>query len=148
MARSSAATVEEYLRELPEERAEALRAVRRVILDHLPPGYVETMNWGMICYEVPLARCPDTYNKQPLMFAGLASQKRHMGLYLMCVYSHQGTRAEFEERVKASGKKLDMGKSCVRFRKLEDLPLEVVGETIASTPVEEYIQLYRDSRRK
>ena len=148
MARSSAATVEEYLRELPEERAKALRAVRQVILDHLPPGYVETINWGMICYEVPLARCPDTYNKQPLMFAGLASQKRHMGLYLMCVYSHQGSRAEFEEKFRASGKKLDMGKSCVRFRKLEDLPLEVVGETIAATSVEEYIQLYRDSRRK
>ncbi|MCY3757368.1 MAG: DUF1801 domain-containing protein, partial [Acidobacteria bacterium] len=115
MARSSAATVEEYLQELPEERAETLRAVRRVILQHLPPGYVETMNWGMICYEVPLARCPDTYNKQPLMFAGLASQKHHMGLYLMCVYSHQGSRAEFEEKFRASGKKLDMGKSCVRF---------------------------------
>lgn len=148
MARSSAATVEEYLRELPEERAEALRAVRQVILDHLPPGYVETMNWGMICYEVPLTRCPDTYNKQPLMFAGLASQKRHMGLYLMCVYSHQGSRAEFEEKFRTSGKKLDMGKSCVRFKKLEDLPLEVIGETIAATSVEEYIQLYRDSRRK
>ena len=106
------------------------------------------MNWGMICYEVPLARCPDTYNKQPLMFAGLASQKHHMGLYLMCVYSHQGSRAEFEEKFRASGKKLDMGKSCVRFKKLEDLPLEVVGETIAATSVEEYIQLYRDSRRK
>ena len=148
MARSSAATVEEYLRELPEERAKALRAVRQVILDHLPPGYVETMNWGMICYEVPLARCPDTYNKQPLMFAGLASQKRHMGLYLMCVYSHQGSRAEFEEKFRASGKKLDMGKSCVRFKKLDDLPLEVIGETIAATSVEAYIQLYRDSRRK
>lgn len=148
MATSSAATVEEYLQELPEERAEALRAVRRVILDHLPPGYVETMNWGMICYEVPLARCPDTYNNQPLMLAGLASQKRHMGLYLMCVYSHQDSRAEFEEKFRASGKKLDMGKSCVRFRKLEDLPLEVVGETIAATSVEEYIQLYRDSRTR
>lgn len=148
MARSSAATVEEYLQELPGERAEALRVVRRVILDHLPPGYVETMNWGMICYEVPLALCPDTYNKQPLMFAGLASQKHHMGLYLMCVYSHQGSRASFEEKFRASGKKLDMGKSCVRFKKLEDLPLEVVGETIAATPVEDYIQVYRESRRK
>ena len=148
MARSSAATVEEYLQELPGERAEAVSAVRRVILDHLPPGYVETMNWGMICYEVPLALCPVTYNKQPLMFAGLASQKRHMGLYLMCVYSHQGSRAAFEEKFRASGKKLDMGKSCVRFKKLEDLPLEVIGETIAATPVEDYIQLYRDSRRK
>lgn len=148
MARSSAATVEEYLQELPPERAEALRAVRRVILNHLPPGYVETMNWGMICYEVPLARCPDTYNKQPLMYAALASQKRHMGLYLMCVYSHQGSRAAFEEKFRASGKKLDMGKSCVRFRKLEDLPLEVIGETVASTSVEEYIQQYRESRTR
>jgi len=148
MARSSAATVEEYLQELPEARAETLRAVRQVILDHLPPGYVETMNWGMICYEVPLARCPDTYNKQPLMFAGLASQKHHMGLYLMCVYSHQGSREGFEEKFRASGKKLDMGKSCVRFRKLEDLPLEIIGETIAATPVEEYIQLYRESRTR
>ena len=148
MARSSAATVEEYLQQLPEERAEALRAVRQVILEHLPPGYVETMNWGMICYEVPLTRCPDTYNKQPLMFAGLASQKRHMSVYLMCVYSHQGSKAAFEEKFRASGKKLDMGKSCVRFKKLEDLPLEVIGETIAATPVEDYIQLYRESRTK
>lgn len=148
MARSSAATVEEYLQELPPERAEALRTVRRVILEHLPPGYVETMNWGMICYEVPLALCPDTYNKQPLMFAGLASQKRHMAVYLMCVYSHQGSRAGFEEKFRASGKKLDMGKSCVRFRKLEDLPLEVIGETVAATSVEEYIQMYRESRTR
>ena len=148
MARSSAATVEEYLQELPGERAETLSAVRRVILDHLPPGYVETMNWGMICYEVPLALCPDTYNKQPLMFAGLASQKRHIGLYLMCVYSHQGSRARFEEKFRASGKKLDMGKSCVRFKRLEDLPLDVIAETIAATPVEDYIQLYRESRTK
>ena len=148
MARSSAATVEEYLQELPRERAEALGAVRRVVLDHLPPGYVETMNWGMICYEVPLARCPDTYNKQPLMYAALASQKHHMGLYLMCAYSHQGSRAWFEAKFRASGKKLDMGKSCVRFKKVEDLPLAVIGETIAGTSVEEYIQLYRESRTR
>ena len=148
MARSSAATVEDYLQELPRECAVALRAVRRVILDHLPPGYVETMNWGMICYEVPLARCPDTYNKQPLMYAALASQKHHIGLYLMCVYSHQGSREGLEAKFRASGKKLDMGKSCVRFKKLEDLPLAVIGETIAATSVEEYIQLYRESRRK
>ena len=148
MARSSAATVEEYLRELPAERADALRAVRQVILDHLPPGYAETMNWGMICYEIPLERCPDTYNKQPLMYAALASQKHHMGLYLMCVYSHQGSRAGFEAKFRASGKKLDMGKSCVRFKKLEDLPLAVIGETIAGTSVEEYIQRYRESRTR
>jgi hypothetical protein len=143
-----AGSVEDYLGELPWERREALQEVRKVVLDNLPAGYVETMNWGMICYEVPLAICPDTYNKQPLMFAGLASQKRHMGLYLMCVYSHQGSRDAFEEKFRASGKKLDMGKSCVRFKRLDDLPLEVIGETIAATPVEAYIQLYRESRRK
>jgi hypothetical protein len=148
MVRSSAATVEEYLQEIPEERAEALRAVRRVVLDHLPPGYVETMNWGMICYEVPLARCPDTYNKQPLMYAGLASQKHHLAVYLMCVYSHQESRIWFEERFKASGKKLDMGKSCVRFRRVEDLPLDLIAETVAGTSVEDYIRFYEASRRR
>ena len=116
MVRSAAATVEEYVQELAPDRREDVQAVRKLVLDNLPPGYVETMNWGMITYEIPLDRYPDTYNGQPLMYAALASQKRYMSLYLMCVYSHQESRIWFEERFKASGKKLDMGKSCVRFR--------------------------------
>ena len=148
MARSMAGSVEDYLQELPRERREVLQAVRKVVLDNLPAGYVETMNWGMITYEIPLERYPDTYNKRPLMYAALASQKNHMSLCLMCVYSHKESRVRFEEKFKASGKKLNMGKSCVRFKRLEDLPLDVVGEAIAGTSVDAYIRFYQESRTK
>ncbi len=148
MVRSAAATVEEYVQELAPDRREDIQAVRELVLDNLPPGYVETMNWGMITYEIPLDRYPDTYNGQPLMYAALASQKRYMSLYLMCVYSHQESRIWFEERFKASGKKLDMGKSCVRFRRVEDLPLDLIAETVAGTSVEDYIRFYEASRRR
>ena len=148
MAGSTAGSVEDYLQELPRERREVLQAVRKVVLDNLPAGYVETMNWGMISYEIPLERYPDTYNKRPLMYAALASQKNYMSLYLMCVYSHKESRVRFEEEFKASGKKLNMGKSCVRFKRLEDLPLDVVGEAIAGTSVDAYIRFYQESRTK
>ncbi|MDE0434123.1 MAG: DUF1801 domain-containing protein [Bryobacterales bacterium] len=148
MARSKADSVEDYLGELPRERREALQEVRKVVLDNLPAGYVETMNWGMITYEIPLERYPDTYNKRPLMYAALASQKNHMSLHLMCVYSHKESRIRFEEKFKASGKKLNMGKSCVRFKRLEDLPLDVVGDAIAGTSVDAYIRIYQESRTK
>lgn len=148
MARSMAGSVEDYLGELPRERREALQEVRKVVLDNLPAGYVETMNWGMITYEIPLERYPDTYNKRPLMYAALASQKNHMSLHLMCVYSHKESRIRFEEKFKASGKKLNMGKSCVRFKRLEDLPLDVVGDAIAGTSVDAYIRIYQESRTK
>ena len=148
MVRSAAATVEEYLLELSPDRREGIQAVRQVFLDNLPPGYVETMNWGMITYEIPLDRYPKTYNKQPLMYAALASQKRHMAVYLMCVYSHAESRTRFVERFKASGKKLDMGKSCVRFRRVEDLPLDLIAETVAGTSVEDYIKFYEASRKR
>ena len=146
MVRSAAATVEEYLGELSVERREALEAVRAVALANLPEGYVEAMNWGMISWEVPLERYPNTYNKQPLMYAALASQKNYMSLYLMCVYADDGDRARFEERFRASGKRLDMGKSCVRFRRVEDLPMDLIGEVIASTSVDDYIRRYEEAR--
>lgn len=148
MARSAAATVEEYLGELSAERREAMEAVREVALANLPEGYAEAMNWGMISWEVPLERYPDTYNKQPLMYAALASQKNYMSLYLMCVYAHDDDRTWFEERFRASGKKLDMGKSCVRFKRVEDLPMDLIAETIASTSVDEYIRRYEAARKR
>lgn len=148
MARSAAATVEEYLGELSEERREAMEAVREVALANLPEGYAEAMNWGMISWEVPLERYPNTYNKQPLMYAALASQKNYMSLYLMCVYAHEDDKAWFETRFRASGKKLDMGKSCVRFRRVEDLPMDLIAETIASTSVDEYIRRYEAARKR
>jgi uncharacterized protein YdhG (YjbR/CyaY superfamily) len=138
--RSSASTVEEYLVELPEERREAIQAVRRIILENLPEGYEEAMNWGMITYQVPLETYPDTYNGQPLMYAALSSQKNHMAVYLTGIYMDEGARAEFEAAYRATGKRYDAGKSCARFRKLEDLPLELIGESIARLSVAEFVE--------
>ena len=148
MARSNAATVREYLNELAPERREQMATVRQVVLENLPEGYQEAMNWGMISWEIPLARYPDTYNGQPLMYAALASQKNYMSLYLMCVYSHDDTRTDFEMRFKESGKKLNMGKSCVRFKKVEDLPMDLIADTISSTSVDDYIQSYEAARKR
>ncbi|MBT8479200.1 MAG: DUF1801 domain-containing protein [Gemmatimonadetes bacterium] len=137
---SKATTVEEYLATLPAERREAIETVRAKILEDLPDGYEEVMNWGMIAYEVPLERYPDTYNKQPLAFAALASQKNHMAVYLTGIYISDEARDEFEQAYRATGKRFDVGKSCVRFKKLDDLPLDLIGETVASLPVERLIK--------
>ena len=148
MAKSDATTVEAYLDELPDERRAVVAAVRDTIRARLPAGYEEAMRWGMICYEVPQARYPDTYNGQPLCYASLAAQKGHYALYLTCAYSDPAHAAWLEREFQAAGKRLDMGKSCVRFKRLEDLPLPVVGEAIASTPPERFIALYEASRTK
>ena len=138
--RSRASTLEEYLGELPEERRKAVEAVRRVILKNLPEGYEEVMNWGMITYQVPLETYPDTYNKKPLMYAALAAQKNHMAVYLTAIYMDEEAGRGFEAAYRATGKRYDVGKSCVRFKKLEDLPLELIGESIASLPVSEFVE--------
>ena len=140
------ATAEEYIAGLPKERADQISRLREMILQRLPAGYTEEMGFGMITYVIPLKTYPDTYNGHPLMYAALASQKRHMAIYLMNVYGDDETLQWFTEGFAASGKKLDMGKSCVRFKKLEDLPLDLIGETIARTPAAEYIACYEASR--
>ena len=118
--RSDATTVDEYLSELGDDRRGALSAVRQVILDNLPDGYEEIMQYGMISYVVPLDVLADTYNGQPLMYIALASQRQYMSLYLTNVYGDESVEKWFKERYLATGKKLNMGKSCVRFRKLDD----------------------------
>ena len=145
---STAASPAEYLRSLPDDRRPAIEAVRRVVNDSLPPGYEEAMNWGMITWQVPLATYPDTYNGQPLMYAGLASQKRYMALHLMGVYTSPAAREAFEAAYRATGKRFDAGKACVRFRKLDDLPLDLVAETIAALPADELVRLAQAARRK
>ena len=144
--RSEANSVEEYLSELPEERRAALELVRQVILKNLPNGYEEVMNWGMITYQVPLSTYPDTYNKKPLMYAALASQKNHMAVYLIGIYMDDQTRQGFEAKYLATGKKYDVGKSCVRFRKLEDLPLPLIGEAIAAYSVDAFVNQWKQLR--
>ncbi len=148
MVWSSAQTVEEYLAELAPDRREAINAVRKVILDNLPTGYEEMMQFGMIGYVIPLERYPVTYNKQALQYAALASQKHYMSVYLMNVYGDPDSEQWFAEQYRASGKKLDMGKSCVRFKKLDDLPLDLIGRAIARTPVDAYIEVYEAARGK
>jgi len=137
--RSDAGTVEEYLAGLTPERRDAIETVRREILTHLPEGYEEVMNWGMVTYQVPLETFPDTYNGRPLMYAALASHKNHMAVYLTTVYAQEETRQAFLAAYRATGKKLDMGKSCVRFKKLDDLPLGLIGKTIAGTGVDTFV---------
>ena len=144
--RSSASTVDQYLSELPDDRRQAVEAVRRTILENLPDGYEEMMNWGMITYQVPLETYPDTYNGKPLMYAALASQKNYVSVYLMGIYMDDDARREFEAGYKATGKRYDVGKSCVRFRKLDDLPLPLVGESIASLGVEEFVKGIKEVR--
>lgn len=146
MATSRATTVDAYLAELPPERRTVVERVLEVVRANLPRGYDESMAWGMISWSIPLARYPDTYNKQPLSYLCLAAQKNHYALYLNCLYADADANAWFAEAFAASGKKLDMGKSCLRFRKLEDLPLDVVGQAIARTTPDEYIAMYERSR--
>ena len=142
---SKAKSVDEYLETLPEDRRAALTKIRAVIRKNLPKGFTEQMQYGMIGYVVPHKVYPAGYHcnpKEPLPFAGLASQKNHMALYAMAVYQspelEQWVRAEFAAR----GKKLDMGKSCLRFKKLEDLPLDLIGELFRRVPVATYIERY------
>ena len=146
MARSEAKTVEEYLNELTDDRRETVEAVRDVVNSNLPDGYEETVQFGMISYVVPLERYPKTYNRQALQYAALASQKNYVSLYLMNVYGNEETERWFVDRYRASGKRLDMGKACVRFKSIDDLPLDLIGETIARTPVDDFIALYEKAR--
>lgn len=147
---SKAKTVKEYLAELPPERKAAIQAVRKVILKNLPKGCEEIMQYGMIGYVVPHSVYPPGYHcdpKQPLPFMGLASQKNHMAIYMMGIYMDKETESWFTKAYKASGKKLNMGKSCVRFKKLEELALEVIGRAVGRTPVKEYIAQYEKARK-
>jgi uncharacterized protein YdhG (YjbR/CyaY superfamily) len=145
MAAKPHATVNAYLASLPEERRKAIAKVRAAINKGLPQGYKEGMQYGMIGWSVPHSVYPKGYHcdpKQGVPFAGLASQKGYMSLYLMCVYGDDTHRGWFEEEWKKTGKKLDMGKSCIRFRKLDDLPLDLVTEAVARVPVEKFLAHY------
>lgn len=148
MTTSNATTVKQYLDELPKERRAVISKVRKVILENLPKGYRETMGWGMINYELPLERFPDTYNKKPLCYAALAAQKNHYALYLMGAYAKPECAEALKAAFARAGKKLDMGKSCLRFKKIDDLPLDAIGKVIGSTPPDEMADLARESRRR
>ena len=146
MVSSKAATVAAYLAELPADRRAEIERVRDIINTALPDGYREGIGYGMIGWVVPLDRYPDTYNKQPLAYAGLAAQKNYNSLYLNCVYASKKRTERLKAAFAAAGKKLDMGKSCIRFRKANDLALNAIREEIASTSPDEYIAIYEEAR--
>jgi len=141
-------TVDDYIDSLPEDRRVALRSVREVINSRIPAGYEEGIVYGMISWFVPFTRLAETYNGQPLCVASLGAQKSHMALHLMSVYGDPKLRAWFEKAYKASGKKLDMGKACVRFKALDALPLGVIGEAVAKVGVDDYVAAYEAIRAK
>lgn len=148
---SQAKSVEQYLAELPEDRRQALTAIRNAILRNLDKNYQEGMQYGMIAYYVPHRVYPAGYHcdpKQPLPYVCLASHKNHISLYLMSVYSDPAELSWFQQAWKAAGKKLDMGKSCVRFKKLEDAPLDVIGEAIKRMPADRHIAVYESALKR
>jgi hypothetical protein len=133
--------IDHYLEKLPQERRAMITSLRKLVKANLPDGYEERFSSGMLSYEVPLSIYPDTYNKKPLMYVALASQKSHMALYLLNVYGLPELREKLEKAFAKAGKKLDMGKSCLRFQRLDDLALDGVARAIAATPMKRYVAL-------
>ena len=148
MQKGAAATVDEVLAKLPADRRREIERVRDVVRENLPAGYVESASAGMICYSVPLSVYPDTYNKQALWYVALASQKNYLSLHLMPVYGSPPLEKRLRDAFAAAGKKLDMGKACIRFRRADDLALDAVGDIVASVPMERWIEIAKAVRRQ
>jgi hypothetical protein len=146
MVNSAANTVDAYLAELPPERRDVVSKVRDAVNARMPSGYREAMSYGMIGWAIPLERYPDTYNGQPLCYVALAAQKNAYSLYLMGVYSDSAQERVLRDAAAAQGTTLDMGKCCVRFKRVDQLPLKAIGDLIASLPVEEFIALHEAGR--
>jgi hypothetical protein len=147
VASSEAKTVAAYLKELPVGRRKLVSSLRKLVREHLAKGFVEQMQYGMISWVVPLSRYPKTYNGQPLAVACLASQKQYVSLYLFCAYADPKERKRFERAYVRSGKRLDMGKSCVRIAKLEDLAVDAVADALSRASVEGFTARYERSRK-
>jgi hypothetical protein len=142
------AAVAAWIAKLPADRRRALEAVRAVVRRNLPAGYEEAMSGKILAWQVPLAAYPDTYNRHPLWYAALASGKNYLSLHLMVAYANEAHARALRDGFKAAGKKLDMGKACIRFKAAEDLALDVVGEVVASTPMDRYIALAKSVWRR
>lgn len=146
MVVSAATTVDAYLKGLPEERRKVMTKVRGVVKKHLPKGYQEEMLWGMISYVIPLSRYPDTYNKKPLTYVALAAQKNDFAFYFTGPFKGSGVDAEIKELFTAAGKTRDIGRSCLHFVDVANLPLDVLGRVVASMPVDRYLELYAKAK--
>lgn len=145
---SDAKTVDEYIASLPAERRQDIKNLRSLIRKNIPKGYEEGMLFGMIAYYIPFKDYPDTYNKQPLCYMALASQKNYLSLYVMNIYGQPENEAWLQDAFAKAGKKLNMGKSCIRFKTLNDLPLDAIAKAAALMTPKEFITLYEKNRQK
>lgn len=145
-------SIEEYIEQIPEERKQAFGKLRDVINENTPKGFNEEMNYGMLGYVVPHSIYPDGYHcdtKAPLPFANLANQKKHIGLYHMGIYTDPKLKDWFiEEYGKRCKYKIDMSKSCIRFKKMEDIPFDLVGELMQKMSVQDWIDKYEENYKK
>jgi hypothetical protein len=147
MFTNKAGTVSEYLKQLPPDKRTAVAAVRGIVLENLPKGYTESIGWGAITYAIPLADYPNTYNGQPLCVAAISAGKLYCSIHLMAAYGDPKTRQWLEDQFQKAGKKLDMGKACVRFKSADDLPLAAIGAVIARITPDKYIKAYEAGRK-
>lgn len=147
MVSSKAKSVKEYLAELPEDRRADIAKLVSLVRKHLPKGYQEEMAWGMIGYSVPLSVSGPTYNNQPIGPVAIAAQKHHISLYLLSIYASKKYTREFQKRWLASGKRLDMGKSCVRFKTLEQADLPTIAWAVGLLKPKEFVEMYLKARR-
>ena len=145
---SNVKTPAQYIDSLPADRAKTIATVRAFVNKHIPRGYDECLIWGTIGWTIPLSRYPDTYNKQPITYVALASQKNFYSLYLMGAFWSESQLEQLKAAFKAAGKKLDMGKCCVHFQSPDDLPLEAIGKLISAISSEKWIEMYEESRLK
>ena len=146
MPKTASGTVADYLHSLPEERRQVIAKLRDLIRRHVPKGYEEAMSLGSIVWQIPLKRFPNTYNGQPLWYAALGARKNYYTLSLMAAYAN-AEQERLRDEFRKAGKKLDMGKACIRFKKIEDLPLDVIGQAIARTTPGQFIRFYEASRK-
>lgn len=149
---SKAATIDQYLSELPDDRQEPMKKLRQTILDNLPEGFSEGMGYGMIGYAVPKDKYPAGYHcdpKLPLPFASIASQKNNIALYHMGIYASPEILEWFQQEYpKHSKTKLDMGKGCVRFKKVDQIPYELIGELMQKISMEQWIETYENNLKR
>lgn len=144
--KSSSTTVTTFLEKLPEERRREVERVRKALRRHMPKGYEEVISKNMLVYQVPLKHYSDTYNKQPLWYVALASEKSYLSLHLMPIYGDAGQAQRLKGGFKAAGKKLDMGKACIHFKSTDELALDVIGEIVASTPLERWVEITKSAK--
>jgi hypothetical protein len=148
MVQRQATSVDDYLLQVPDDRRDVIVRVLELVRQHIPPGYVETIAFGMIGWVIPIERYPNTYNGQPLGVVSLAAQKNHNALYLAGPYADPELAGRIHRAYQAAGKRLDMGKSCVRFKRWDQLEPAVLAEVIQAVPPERFIDLYESNRPK